>query len=369
MRQEEERELESIDLIEYAQIAWKHRWLIIASTVILAVLAGVVSLLLPKYWEVEAIILPATFVSRTGTGELREIAAASPVGLSSQINQRAYDSRVAAEMNIEIENFPKITADNLRNTNLVRVKVREQNPQQGRMILLALFNRIKTTLDKKINESSGDENYLVEQTKRRIHDLNINKQTLKSRKEAVIKGLEGERRLVDLAEHRVGEIEEEMKSVKRRIGELDDLQRKKTSENNAEAESLVLFLYSNEVEQNVRYIGTLEDRVNQAQVAVENYKLLIADKEQALHEADASLELIESSLSNAENEIKMFEDRKNLSKYSELFKEPTPSHRPVSPRKKRIVLIAGLLGFCLSLGIAVFAENLKKRKGKGNSNP
>jgi capsular polysaccharide biosynthesis protein len=151
MLQQEEMGFKSIDLMAYVNIAWKRRWQIIIPTVVIAVLAGIVSFLLPKIWEVDAIIIPSKFLSQTAAGEFKEILVAPPAQIAGQISQRTYDNLIAAELNIDPRAFPRINAENLRNTNLIRVYVRGKDPHRGRMILLSLFNHLKSDFDKKID--------------------------------------------------------------------------------------------------------------------------------------------------------------------------------------------------------------------------
>ena len=108
----DETELESVDLMHYIDIAWKRRWQIIIPTVIVAVLAGIVSLLLPKVWEVDAIIIPSKFLAQNEAGEFREILVASPIQIAGQISQRSYDAVISASKHSNtpnsLESPPKI---------------------------------------------------------------------------------------------------------------------------------------------------------------------------------------------------------------------------------------------------------------------
>jgi len=323
---EEETEFESVNLMEYVAIAWKRRWQIIIPTIVLAVLAGIWSFLLPKIWEVDALIVPSKFLTQSTAGSFTEILVAPPAQIAGQISQGSYDSLIAAEMNINTREFPRIDAENIRNTNLVRVSVRDQDPQRGRTILLSLFNHLKSDFDKKIDVEISNLNTEIDQNKTSfLSDQNK----------------------LQIGEQRIAAIQVEMKATKTRTEELEKQQQKMLSEKKEGLESLALLLYSNEVQTNLRYYNSLDESVSAERSKNENLK---------------------SSIANAQRAMKNLEERKARMDYAQLLKEPTPSVGPVSPKKKQNVLIAGFIGFCLSLGIAFFWEYLKKQKKLGVPN-
>ena len=414
----DETELESVDLMHYIDIAWKRRWQIIIPTVIVAVLAGIVSLLLPKVWEVDAIIIPSKFLAQNEAGEFREVLVASPIQIAGQISQRSYDAVISAEQNIPIRKFPRISAENLRNTNLIRISIRERNPQSGQKILQSLFNHLKSDFDKKIDVEISSLSNQVERTKNKILDLENEIKTKENEikkkqndiilkeldakakeldaasrlieKEKIKKDIESDQNRMKIIEQRILSIQEEMKSVKSRIDELDRLQQKSVTEKREEADTLALLLYSNEVQQNLRYFNSLDEKISAERLNIETILNSIKNKEQQLLQIDNQvlqinnqisqiktsgetiraeinsvqndIRKVENSISDERNNIKLLEDKKNRIDYTQMIKEPTPSKSPVSPKKILFVMIAGLAAFCLSLGIVTFKENLDGRR-------
>ncbi|MCX6566560.1 MAG: Wzz/FepE/Etk N-terminal domain-containing protein [Candidatus Aminicenantes bacterium] len=404
MHQQEEMELEGIDLMEYVNIAWKHRWQIIIPTVVLAVLAGIVSFLLPKFWEVDAIIIPSKFLTQNQTGEFKQVLVVEPKQIAGQISQGAYNSLIGAELNIPAREFPKIKAENLRDTNLVSISVREKDPQKGKQILLALFNHLKSEFDKKIDVEIKSLDTQIEQKKNDILDLENEIKTRendikKKQNDIKLKELDVESRLIEkdktnkeiesdknklkITEERIAGIQEEMKSIKTRVDELDKQQQQSLAEKKEGTETLALLLYSNEVQRNLQYYNTLSEKISSERLNTENLTYSIKSNEQELRQIDNQvsqikttgdtiraeidtinneIRKIKNTISNSNNDIKLFEDKKNRIDYTQLVKDPTPSFGPVFPNKRMIVLIAGFLGFCLSSGIVLFRENMEKRK-------
>jgi len=404
---QDEMELKSINLMEYFTVAWKRRWAIMIPTVGLAVLAAAVNFVLPKVWEVDAIIIPGKFLTQNQQGEFRHVLVVDPKQVASQITEKSYNTLIGAELNIASREFPSISAENLRDTNLIRVSIREKDPQMGRQILTALFNVLKSDFDRKIDVEISSLNNQVEQTKNKIldleneiktreneikktqNDIKLKELDIESRiieKEKTNKEIEADKNKLKITEQRIAGIQEEMKSVKTRIDELDKQQQKSLTEKKEGTETLALLLYSNEVQQNLRYFNTLDEKISAERLNIENLVYSIKSKEQGLRQIDNQVSQIKTTgdtirtgidsinneirtlrntISNANNEIKLIEDKKNRIDYAQLVKEPTSSSSPVSPKKKQNVLIAGFLGFLLSVGIVFFRENLKNQKNEG----
>ncbi|OQA54185.1 MAG: LPS O-antigen length regulator [Candidatus Omnitrophica bacterium ADurb.Bin277] len=364
MPQQDQKAYEGVDLTEYILVSWKHRWWILIATAALAVAAGVLSYFLPKVWEVEAIVVPSKFLVQTQTGEFKEILVVNPGQVANQISEGSYDALIAAEMNIDFKKSPRLKSDNIRNTNLVRVSVRVREPQKGREILLALFNHLKSDFDKKIDVEFSNINNQIDQRESSILEGNLKIDSQKIEKDRIRQDIVADRNKMAISEQRIADVQEEMKSVRTRIAELDELQRKTLAEHKDETETLALLLYSNEVQQNIRYMNSLEDKVSSERVNVENLSYLIKSKEQLMRQIDNQVDQIQIDLNDAKNDIRLLEDKKNRIDYSQLVKEPISSSGPVSPRKTMIVLVAGFIGFCLSSAIFFFRDQARSRAKK-----
>jgi capsular polysaccharide biosynthesis protein len=445
---QEEMEFDRINLMEYFTVAWKRRWQIIIPTFVLVIIVAIWSFTLPKVWEVNAIIIPSKFLTQNQVGEFKQVLVAEPKQIASQIMEGSYNSLIGAELNISDREFPNIKAENIRDTNLIRVSVRVIDPQRGRQILTALFNHLKSDFDRKIDVEINSLNTQVEGTKNRVLDLENEIKTrensilttqneIKNRENSILttqndikirqngiklKELDIESKKIDkeklngeiesdksrlkIGEARILSIFEEMKSVKTRIDELEKQQQKALAERKTATDALALLLYSNEVQQNLRYNNSLEEKVSAERLNRESLNQSIQGKMETLRQIDNQISQIRTgmesdqtgiesmktgienikneilkiktgienikndilnvrnNINNAKNDIKLFEDKKNRIDYTQLVKEPTPSFGPVSPNKKQNILIAGFLGFCLSLGIVFFREILGKQKKK-----
>jgi len=326
-------------LMDYLNVIWKRKWLIIIPTLFLVIAVGIISFLLPPKWEIDAIIVPSKFLVQTEAGQFNEIVVVDPKQIVGQINEATYDNLIATELDLDIRKFPKLKAENLRDTNLVRVSTKENDIEKAKLILFSLFNHLKRQLDEKVDiEIKGI-------------DSDIKSQEIEKLR---IKGeIKGNKNKLNIVKQRKKDIEKELNDISKRIETLDKEQRLSLKrENRSESESLAMLLYSNEIQQSLRYFNTLNELLSNKKIEEENINLGIENKEKIINQL--------------ENKIDNLNEKKGRIDYTQLIKEPTSSLYPVSPKKKLNVLIAGILGLMAFTMLAFFLESLEKQKAKIN---
>jgi capsular polysaccharide biosynthesis protein len=298
-----------INLVDFIDILLRRKWLIIVPTLIIVILVGIISFILPPKWEVDAIIEPAKFYSMTTVGDYIEVMATEPKQIVELVNKATYNVAIASELNIDLASFPKIKAESPEESQIVHISVVQKDIERAKQILNALVNYIKTDVDTKADIEMG---LIEEEIKMLTNKLEITKERIK-------------------------EIEAEMKEIKSRNKEIEKEQRQNLAniERN-ETESLALLLYSNKIHENLQYLNTLTELLN----------------EKKLEEEDLA------------KEINNFEERKGRIVATKLMKAPTPSPSPVFPKKKLNILIALVLGLVIFTIAAFFLEQIEAQKDK-----
>jgi chromosome segregation ATPase len=439
-------DIDGIDLADFLEIIWRKKLLIIVPTFLLVLAVGVISFLTPPKWEVDAVIQPSKFLIQTDQGQFVEIVVTDPKQIAGQINQASYNRLVAEEIGIDIREFPGIKAENLRDTKLVRISMRTRDAEKGKRILLSLFALLKEELDKKINvEMAGidteialKENAILAheigireqdnqiarlklQIKDRENDIRIKENDIRKRKNDIqLNELEAESLEIDkekirkeivavenklkISEDRVAGIHEEMKTVKERRDDIDAQMRKTIAERKQGTDALSLLLYSNEVQQNLQYYNTLDEKLSQERVNQENMRLDVRKMGEELRRIDNQIrrvvtvrdsiraeieniltmmtiirteidrienqivtvrngiEKIRNTVDTLRSEIGHLENKKARIDYARLVKEPTSSIGPVSPRKKVNITAAGMAGLFLFTMMAVVVDRIQKRR-------
>jgi capsular polysaccharide biosynthesis protein len=174
---------------------------------------------------------------------------------------------------------------------------------------------------------------------------------------------------------------EEMKSVKTRAESIDEQQKKILTEKKEGNEAISILLYSNEIQQNLRYYNSLEDamsneKVNQENLklsieaktnAVKNVSLNIETKRNAMKQIDAQIEKTKNDIDGSKNKITLSTQKKGRIDYTALAKEPTSSFSPVEPNKKQIVMIAAFLTLMVFTLLAFFLDYLSRYKSNNRA--
>ena len=467
-----------IELIDYLNVIWKRKWLIIIPTFFLVVVVGIYSFLQPKAWEIDAIIVPSKFLTQTEQGTFEEVVVVDPKQIVSQINEKTYDILIAAELNLDIREFPKLKADNIKDTKLVRISIKENDVEKAKLIIYSLFSHLKRDLDKKIdvetkgidtqveskknvikskeieikdkenaiklknmlivdrkNETKTKQNRIKDKEnaikfkenaikfkENAIKSKNLNIESKEIEKKSVEEEINTLKNKLKISEERVKAIAEEMKEVKNRINKIEEEQRKvlkKGSDRNA----LSILLYSNEIQNNLRYYNTLDEKLSNEKITQENINLAVEEKKGTIKQIDNQIEQIrtqiddihtqiddihtqiddihtqiddvhtqidnikneigkikneidtikngiiikKNEIENVRNEITYWQERKARIDYTQLIKEPTSSLGPVSPKKKRNVLIAGMLGLMIFTTLAFSLDYLEKQRIKSKA--
>jgi len=326
-----------IELMDYLNVLWKRKWLIIIPTFFFAVIAGVYSFLLPAVWEVDAIIQPSQYILQTIDGTYQEILIADPKQIAEQINEAVYNHIIAAELNLDIREIPKLKAENLKDFKLVKISIKANDVEKAKLILLSLHNYLKRQLDKKLDTE-------IKSIDSQIKSKEIEKFT----KEEEINVYKNK---LNIIKQRKKEIENEMIDIRKRIEKLEKEQRSiSKKENRSETESLALLLYSNEIQQSSQYYSALNELLSSKKIEKEDINLEIKNKEKAS-------KLLEINIDNL-NETKGRID------YAQLIKEPTSSLSPVAPKKKINVLITSIISLMVFTMLAFLLEYLEKHKAK-----
>lgn len=120
-----------------------------------------------------------------------------------------------------------------------------------------------------------------------------------------------------------------------------------------ESETLGMLLYSNKIQQSLQYLDNLNESLSQKKIEEEDIKNKIEEQQ--------------GNIAQINNEIDNLSEKKGRIDYAQLSKEPTSSLDPVSPKKKKIVLIAAFLSLFIFTMLAFFLEYIKKNKSVGSA--
>jgi capsule polysaccharide export protein KpsE/RkpR len=156
---------------------------------------------------------------------------------------------------------------------------------------------------------------------------------------------------LSIIKKRKNDIINEIKDVRTRIDDLEKQQLATLQKNKMkESETLGLLLYSNEIQESLRYHDQLNESLSNKNIEEINQKLEIDN--------------MEKEIKQIENNIATLQERKGMIDFTQLIKEPTSSLYPVYPRKGLNLLIAGILALTIFTILAFLLEYIKKSEGQ-----
>jgi capsular polysaccharide biosynthesis protein len=363
-------------LMDFLNVIWKQKWLIIIPTFFLVVLVGIYSFLQTPVWQVESIIQPAKFTIQTEGGDLQEVLVTSPKQIASQIKEGIYNRLIVAELNLDIREFPEFDVGNLNDTSLIRVITKDPDTEKAKFIHLSLFKHLKAELDRKVDVEMRNVETQIEaknnsiQHNNLIINDNLNHIKLKQiQKNKIKQQIITAQNKLTISKQRFDNITEETKTVKERLDAIETQQRKALAEKYQEGNALSLLLYSNEIQHNLRYYNTLDEKLSNEKITQENLNLFIHEKEEELNQMDTEIENLKNDINKIENiiegiqsQIQLLKDKKARIDYAQLIKEPTSSLNPVAPRKKFNIIIAGLAGLFIFAIMAFLIGYVQEQK-------
>jgi LPS O-antigen subunit length determinant protein (WzzB/FepE family) len=101
-------EEKGIELIDYLQVIWKKKWLIMFGTFLCMIVACVVSFLVKPIYEIDTIIQPGMFLAQNQAGNFEEIIVEDPQQIADKVSQKSYDAIIAGKLNIDVKEMPEI---------------------------------------------------------------------------------------------------------------------------------------------------------------------------------------------------------------------------------------------------------------------
>jgi capsular polysaccharide biosynthesis protein len=361
-------------LMDSLNVIRKRKWLILVPTLFLVIAVAVIDFLLPPKFEVDIVFQPSQFLVQTELGEFKEVVATDPKQIADQINEHSYDSVIAAALKIDLRKFPRLRASDLRDMKLVRVVILEKDVEKAKSILAYIYGYLKKDLDKKaeveligLDAQIAVQQNLIKQTELVIKD-NLNEIKLQEiGKNKTRQEIFSVANKLKISEERINGLSAEMKSVKARIDELEDLLKGALAEKKEGTDAISLLLYSNEVQNNLRYYNTLDEKLSNEKISQENLNLSAKERSEELKRLDTEIAKLNTEIDknknrieNVNTEITRLTGRKGRIDKTQLIKEPTSSLDAVAPRKMIHFLLAIILGLLGLTTLALFKEYVDK---------
>ncbi|MBU8910997.1 MAG: hypothetical protein KOO65_06975 [Desulfobacterales bacterium] len=411
MNQEDE-----IDLIDCLLVLWKWKWLIIAGTLICTVIAVIISFQMPKIYEVSMAMEP-------GIAGVKEdgsfIYIDSVANMNGKIAGGIYNRKVEKALQLDpLKTTIKFKSAIVKKATIINIasQWQEKDIDLGVKAVRQLFILLSNDYRKIIERRKGDydKQILMEQneiTKIKIQRKDIDQQIFMKQNEIVkiktqskdidkqiklkLSEIEKIRNEIKMHEatlgnisQRKGELLSEIKSVKDNTTKIVQ-QRDSLLEGKNPDKDIFLLLYSTTIQQNVAYFNQLSNQIydlrasekkieakvdrlgkniDDIKIGIERFNLSKTEGLQAkIYDIKTEIEKIklhkteglQTGINDINSQINTLNLEKELVGNIKVIQEPEVSLHPVKPKKKLIVLLAGVVALFMFVFLAFFVEYIK----------
>ena len=330
---------DEINLIDYLRVLWKWKWLIIAGILICAVAAAVISLQMPKIYEVSTVIEPG-IAGVKDDGNFIYID--SVANISGKINGDIYNKRIQKALNLDpLKTGVKFKSANVKGANMVKVASQweEKDTDLGIKVTGQLIHFLVGDYEKVIEQKEGSYSNQIIMKQNEMNNM----KTRKKLQQANLKNIGQTKKELLLA------IKEVKENVEKVIHQRDLLLKSKRTGN-----STTLLLYSTTVQQNVTYFNQLSNELYGLNAKEEEIK--------------AKIEAFPGDMADINAQINSLNLKKGLIGNIKVIQEPEVSLHPVKPKKKQIVLLAGVVALFMFIFLAFFIEYIKNASKSSPAN-
>ena len=175
-------EYDEIDLMDYVKVLIKRKWLILVIFFGAAIVAGVFSFLMPKVYKIDALLEIGQMVEKRETVE-------APRQVVEKIEGDVYGIFVREKLEIPKTEYPKIKAENPKDTRLIMLMIESAKPEDAKNILEEINNLILAEHQEKIKVKRELIEKDIERIKIKVASFQEEKKNLEAKVEALQKVL------------------------------------------------------------------------------------------------------------------------------------------------------------------------------------
>ena len=392
---------DEIELMDYLKVLWKWKYLILVGTLVCVIGAAVVSLNMTKVYGINTIVQPG-LLKATDDGKTLYIDSAT--NIKALIDTRAFNGQVTKNLKLSDKAQAPDTADfkvtipkgshaldilyetpvvdaglqivnNLNDALLARYgKLIEQYKNQYDMDIFskkAELSRLEELVNGKrnaIHTTEAGYKSAIEQNANTISSLNAQ--------------MEGGKNQIKSLEQKMIDLESEIGRITKNTNLLSEDRNRYMSSSKSRDNILASLIYSNTIQQNISYLNTLRNDMNDAreQIYIKrayikelegDIKDLMAEKEELKSNTKIEIEDLKSNIRDLETdkkykleEIENLKFKKNSIQNIQIIKPPKASPSPIKPKTRLNVMLAGVVGLFLTVFLAFFVEYISKYRSR-----
>ncbi len=334
-----EQEYEEINLIDYVKVIIKRKKIIAIIFFLAVIIAGVLSFVLPKVYKIDTTLSVGKIENpEAKTEEERVVLVEDPLQVKQKIDNDVYGILIREKLSISEAEYPKITTENPKETNLITLKINSDKIQQAQDILTEINNAIVSEHQDKIKNRLDlvDKNIKSTEEKIKLTESNI-----KSTENKILP-----------IDNDIGRIESKIKSVEE-------------EKNNLEAKIDALQKVPNyQQDPGTQFaLFSAKEKLAGKKQEIESLFMEINTLKKQKDDLAIQINVLKAEIESLNSGINSLKESKSYIKETRIIKMPAVSERQVSPRPVLYMAIAMALGLFAGIFMAFgkeWWENNKK---------
>ena len=325
------------DLVDILRVIWKWKFIILAGTLVFAVIIAVISINSKKVYRVEMTISPG-ILSISEQGQIVHID--SSANISAMINTGTFDGKILEYLkNDNLNDLPDFFDFETyipRGSETIKIAYETSNTNIGKKGLNYLLDCLTERYEKLVLHYKKKHEMEIDVINNAINDLKL-------RKNSEYKNIEN-------INSRITELKNEIKFINANTKKLSQERHKFISGNTQEDNILQALLYSNTIQQNLTLTNTYKGEINTFLQRREAILQKISD--------------FDKNISTAMIKIENITFNKDIINNIHVIQQPTFDPKPVKPKIKLRILLAIIAGLFFMIFLTFLIEYIKKREIK-----
>ncbi len=388
---------DEIELMDYLKVLWKWKYLILIGTLVCVIGAAVVSLNMTKVYGINAIVQPGILKA---TDDGKTVYIDSAANIKALIDTKAFNGQVTKGVKFSGKAEAPDSADFKvvipKGSNALDILYETPDVDAGLQIMNnlnkalsarygQLIEQYKKQYDmdifsKKAELSRSEEK--VNEKRNAIHTTEAGYKTAIEQNANAISSTEAQLNTVKdqikNQELKMADLESEIGRISKNTNLLSGDRDRYLSSSKSRDNILASLIYSNTIQQNISYLNTLRNEMNDTRgrsyeqgarikKLEGNIKDLIAKKKELETDTKIEIENLKSNIRDLETDKKYkLEEIENLKfkrdsiQNIQIIKQPKAGPSPIKPKTRLNVMLAGVVGLFLTVFLAFFVEYISK---------
>ncbi len=366
-------EEDEINLIDYLRVLWKWKWLIVAGTLVCAIIAAVISLQMPRIYEISTVIEPGIAGIKADGGFMYIDSVAN---ISGKISEGIYNRKVEEALHLDtLKTRVGFKSTVSKGSNAVKItsQWQEGDTDLGVKVVRQMVGLLSSDYGKIVEQRKGDYDKQVFMEQNEISKIKTERKDIDKQIKLELSEIEKTRNDIRLQQatlenirQRKGELLEELKGVKENtekiVQQRDALLKDKTPDRD-----ISLLLYSTTIQQNVAYFNQLSNQVYDLGTREKKIEAELDGSSKKIDDIKTGIERLnlnkteglQAKIAYINAQINALDLEKELISNIQIIQEPEVSLHPVKPKKKQIVLLAGVVALFMLIFLAFFIEYIR----------